>query len=143
VYTSDVQAVNRVPVVTLWTAAGLLALAAVAILGQALAREMLARGDDFPTLRALGMSRGSLMAVSMAKAVLVGAGGAAMAVGVAVLASPLMPLGLARIAEPDPGFSTDWLVLGIGAAATLFVVSAVSVLPAHRAARRGGDRARR
>ena len=44
------------------------------------------------------------------------AGGAAVAVGVAVLASPLMPLGLARIAEPDPGFATDWLVLGVGAA---------------------------
>ena len=54
VYTSDVQAVNRVPVGTLWAAAGLLALAVVAILGQALARETLARGDDFPTLRALG-----------------------------------------------------------------------------------------
>ena len=146
VYTSDVQAVNRVPVVTLWAAAGLLALAGVAILGQALAREMLARGDELPTLRALGMSRAALTSVSMAKAVLVGAGGAAIAVGVAVLASPLMPLGLARIAEPDPGFAADWLVLGIGALATLVAVSAVSVVPARRAARRaeatgtgGGD----
>ena len=136
VYTSDVQAVNRVPVVTLWAAAGLLALAVVAISGQALARETLARGDDFPTLRALGMSRAALTGVSMAKGVLVAAAGAAVAVGVAVLASPLMPLGLARIAEPDPGFATDWLVLGIGAAASLLLISAVSVLPAHRAARR-------
>jgi hypothetical protein len=135
-YTSDVQAVNRVPVVTLWAAAGLLALAAVAIFGQALARELLARGGDFPTLRALDMSRAALTAVSIGTAVLVGAGGAAVAVGVAVLASPLMPLGLARIAEPDPGFATDWPVLGIGAAATLVLVSAVSVLLAHRAARR-------
>ena len=135
VYTPDVQAVNRVPVVTLWAASGLLALAALAIFGQALAREMLARGDDLPTLRALGMSRAALTAVSMAKAVLVGAGGAAAAVGVAVLASPLMPLGLARIAEPDPGLAADWLVLGIGALATLVAVSAVSILPARRAAR--------
>jgi putative ABC transport system permease protein len=146
VYTTDVQAVNRVPVVTLWAATGVLALAAVAIFGQALTREMLARADDFPTLRTLGMSRATLTAVSVAKGVLVGAAGAAVAVGVAVLASPLMPLGLARIAEPDPGFATDWLVLGIGAAATFLVISAVSVLPARRAARRaevtrpgGGD----
>jgi hypothetical protein len=136
VYTSDVQAVNRVPVVTLWAAAGLLALAAVAIFGQALTGETLARGDAFPTLRALGMSRAALTAVSMAKAVLVGAAGAAVAVGVAVLASPLLPLGLARVAEPDPGFATDWLVLGIGAAASLLLVSAVAILPARQAARR-------
>ena len=70
------------------------------------------------------MSRAALTSVSMGKAVLVGAGGAAAAVGVAVLASPLMPLGLARIAEPDPGVSADWLVLGIGALATLVAVSA-------------------
>ena len=75
-YTADVQAVNRVPVVTLWAASGLLGLAGVAILGQALAREMLARGDELPTLRALGMSRTALTSVSLAKAVLVGAGGA-------------------------------------------------------------------
>ena len=146
VYTADVQAVNRVPVVTLWAASGLLGLAGVAILGQALAREMLARGDELPTLRALGMSRTALTSVSLAKAVLVGAGGAAVAVGVAVLASPLMPLGLARIAEPEPGLAADWPVLGIGAVATLVAVSAVSVVPARRAARRaeatgtgGGD----
>ena len=112
-------------------------MAGVAILGQALAREMLARGDELPTLRALGMSRAALTSVSMAKAVLVGAGGAAAAVGVAVLASPLMPLGLARIAEPEPGLAADWLVLGIGALATLVAVSAVSIVPARRAARRG------
>ena len=77
----------------------------------------------------------------MGKAVLVGAGGAAVAVGVAVLASPLMPLGLARIAEPDPGVSADWLVLGIGALATLVAVSAsASCRPAGRPPG-GGDRA--
>ena len=54
---------------------------------------------------------------------LIAAGGAAVAVGVAVLASPLMPLGLARIAEPDPGFAADWLVLGVGAAATVLLIS--------------------
>ena len=133
-FTADVQAVNRVPVVTLWAAAGLLALAALAIFGQALARETLARGEDFPTLRALGMSRAALTAVSMAKAALVAAGGAAIAVGVAVLLSPFMPLGLARIAEPDPGFAVDWLVVGAGAASVLLLVSVMGVLPARRAA---------
>src|SRR5437773_8323213 len=137
-YTADVQAVNRVPVVTLWSAAGLLALAALALFGQALARETLARGEDFPTLGALGMSRAALTAVSMAKVALVATGGAAIAVGVAVLVSPLMPLGLARIAEPDPGFAADWLALGVGAASVLVLVCIVGLLPARRAARRAG-----
>lgn len=135
-FTSDVQAVNRVPVVTLWAAAALLALAALAIFGQALARETLARGADFPTLRALGMSRGALTMVSIVKVALVATGGAAIALGVAVLLSPLMPLGLARIAEPDPGFAADWLVLVVGAAATLLLVVGAGVLPARRAALR-------
>ena len=142
-FTSDVQAVNRVPVVTLWAAAALLALAALAIFGQALARETLARGEDFPTLRALGMSRAALTIVSMLKVALVAAGGAAISLGVAVLLSPLMPLGLARIAEPDPGFAADWLVLGAGAAATLLLLFVLGVLPARRAARRAERTGRR
>jgi hypothetical protein len=138
VYTADVQAVNQVPVVTLWAAAGLVTVAGVVILGQALAREALLRQGHFSTLRALGMSGGSLTAISTAKAALIGAGGAAVAVGVAVLASPLMPLGLARVAEPDPGFATDWAVFGVGAASTFLLVVAVSLGPARRAARRAG-----
>lgn len=135
-FTVDVQAANRVPVVTLWAGAGLLTLAALAIFGQALARETLARGGDFPTLSALGMSRAALTAVSMAKVALVATGGAAIALGVAVLVSPLMPLGLARIAEPNPGFTADWLVLGVGTAAILLLVSVVGILPSRRIARR-------
>ena len=134
--TADVQAVNRVPVVTLWAAAALLALAALVIFGQALARETLARSEDFPTLRALGMSRAGLTVASMVKVALVAAGGAAISLGVAVLFSPLMPLGLARIAEPNPGFAADWLVLGVGAAATLLLLFVLGILPAWTAARR-------
>lgn len=136
VYTSDVQAVNRVPVVTLWAAAGLLAVATMVIVGQALARETLAQSNDFPTLHAVGMSRNTLTGASAGKAVLIGVGGAAVGVAVAVLCSPLMPLGLARVAEPDPGFDADWLVLGVGAAAVLVAISAVSLLVAHRGVRR-------
>jgi hypothetical protein len=136
VYTSDVQAVNRVPVVTLWAASGLLALTGVVIVGQALARGMAARSDELATLRALGMSRATRTSGLMANAVLVGVGGAVVAVGVALAASPLMPLGLARIAEPSPGLAADWPALGIGAAATLVAVSAVSVVPARRLVRR-------
>ena len=53
------------------------------------------------TLRALGMSRSALTTVCMMKSAFMAVGGSAIAVAIAVLASPLMPLGLARIAEPD------------------------------------------
>ena len=45
------------------------------------------------------------------------AAGAVIAVAIAVAASPLMPIGPARLAEPGPGASADVTVLGLGAAA--------------------------
>jgi hypothetical protein len=59
---------------------------------------------------------------------------------VAVLLSPLTPVGLARIAEPDPGFAVDaWpLVLGAALAAVVIVLAcAVPVWTAARIATRG------
>ena len=40
----------------------------------------------------------------------------------AVLASPLMPIGLARRAEPDPGIAVDGLVIAVGAVAVAVLV---------------------
>lgn len=94
--------------------AGLAALAAVLALGQALARQAFTSADDHPALRALGMTGGQLWMTAMLRAALIGVVGAAVAVMVAVMASPLMPLGLARLTEPSPGVSVDGLVLGLG-----------------------------
>ena len=56
-------------------------------------------------------------------------------VPVAILLSPLAPVGLARIVEPDPGLAVDGLPLVAGAAlAALFTVLACAV-PAWAAAR--------
>jgi hypothetical protein len=41
-----------------------------------------------------------------------------------------MPIGLARRAEPDPGLSADWSVLGLGAIAVTFVVLVAATLAA-------------
>jgi hypothetical protein len=62
--------------------------------------------------------------------------GAVIAVVVALLASPLMPLGLARDAEPDPGFDLDRLVLGAGLAAIVLVVIGVAALASAVSVRR-------
>src|SRR5207247_8039319 len=66
---------------------------------------------------------------------LVAAAATVISLGVAVLVSPLMPLGLARIAEPNPGLAADWPALGAGAAATLVLLLALGFIEARRAAR--------
>jgi hypothetical protein len=63
--------------------------------------------------------------------------GAAVAAGVAVAASPLMPIGAARLAEPDPGVSADALVLAAGAAAIVVLLVAWAAWPAWRLASTG------
>jgi ABC-type lipoprotein release transport system permease subunit len=57
-------------------------------------------------------------------------------VGVAVLVSPLMPLGLARQAELHPGVSIDVAVLALGAVLIVVLVLATAVVPALRVRRR-------
>ena len=49
------------------------------------------------------MTRGQLVAAALIEMVLAGAAGAVLAAAVAVAASPLMPIGAARLAEPIPG----------------------------------------
>jgi len=54
---------------------------------------------------------------------------------VAIAASPLMPIGPARIAEPHPGVEVNLAVLGAGAAAITLLPLAVLLPAARRAAR--------
>ena len=62
---------------------------------------------------------------------LVGALAAIFAVLVAGVASPFFPTGLARTAEPSPGFHLDAEVLVLGAVAVVVVVVVLSAWPAH------------
>ncbi|MDQ3146624.1 MAG: hypothetical protein M3R01_06765, partial [Actinomycetota bacterium] len=52
------------------------------------------------------------------------------AVAVAIAASPLMPVGLARRAEPDLGLSVDGAVLGTGLVAAVVLVTGLALLVA-------------
>jgi ABC-type lipoprotein release transport system permease subunit len=143
-------AVNRsihFQAVALWLLAGLTVLAATMIVAQLLARLSHVESGDYPTLRALGMGPGSRFALGVLRAAAIGVVGAAVGAMLAAAASGLFPTGLARTAEPRPGFHIDVLVLGAGAAATAAVVILIALWPAWRAARQtaGGDanRARR
>ncbi len=53
----------------------------------------------------------------------------------AILASPLLPLGLARRADPDVGTHADWMVLAIGIAFVLVTLGVISFVAAWRATR--------
>ena len=94
--------------------AALAGLIALAVLGQLLNRQLILDSSEFPILRALGMSRSRLAVLSLARVALVTTAGAVAAVAVAVAASPLMPIGPARFAEPAPGIDVNLPILAAG-----------------------------
>ena len=92
-------------------AAGVLGLVSTLVLGQAMARFLAVRRDDGPILSAVGLTtsqRWRAALVVLAPAVIVGC---VVAIPVAAELSRMFPLGVARRAEPDPGFHIDWTAL--------------------------------
>jgi hypothetical protein len=124
-----------------WFLAALAALVGLAVVGQALGRQSIVESEDYPTMAALGVSRRQLVALGSARNLVVGLFGAAGAVGIAAVLSPIAPLGEARIAQTATGVTFDALVLPLGALATVAIVLALGVWPAVRAATtlRSGD----
>ena len=91
-----------------------LALCALLIIGQVTSRLLIAAAEDNGALAALGMTRRQLLVTGLLEVLITATGGGALAVAFAIAASPLMPIGPARLAEPDPGISVNGAVLGIG-----------------------------
>jgi putative ABC transport system permease protein len=129
------QRAIRPQAVALAVFAGLAGLISLAVLGQLLARQLALDSAEFPILRAVGMTRGSLLALAMARLALVTVAGAAIAVAIAVAASPLMPIGSARLAEPDPGVEVNVALLGAGFAVIALLPLALLAPAARRAVR--------
>jgi ABC-type antimicrobial peptide transport system permease subunit len=125
----------RPEAVALAVFAGLAGLIALAVIAQLLARQLALDAAEFPILRALGVQRPALVTLSLARLAIVTVSGAIVAVAVAIAASPLMPIGPARLAEPDPGIEVNVAILGAGFAAIALFPLAVLVPPAWRAAR--------
>ncbi|MEP7026679.1 MAG: ABC transporter permease, partial [Actinomycetota bacterium] len=124
-----------------WILAALAALVALAVLGQAMARQSVVESQDYPTLTALGTSPGQLAAVGMARTLAVAIAGAAGGVALATALSPLAPMGEARLAEESTGVAFDPVVLPLGGLAVVAAVLAAGLWPALRAVRaqRPGD----
>lgn len=118
-----------------WVLAGLAAVAGLAVIGQALARQSAAASRVNPLLAALGMRPRELAVLGMLRALVAGAAGAAGAVILAASLSALAPLGEARLAEPSTGLAIDPLIMPLGALVTLVVVVMLAVRPALRGIR--------
>ena len=136
-----VEASIRPQVIGWYVLAGLAALAGLAVIAQAMARQAATEQGDHPVLSALGLRPRQFVLTALVRALLIGVAGAAGAVLLAVLVSPLTPVGEARIAVPSPDtMSFDPVVLPLGALVALAAVLAVSVWPAVRHARLLGHR---
>jgi ABC-type lipoprotein release transport system permease subunit len=118
----------------LWLLAGLVTVLASLIVAQLLSRLAFVEGHDHPTLGALGMSGRDRTLLGVIRATGIAVAGALVGVVIAIAASPLLPTGLARTAEPRPGVHLDAVVLGLGAMATVVVVVALGAWASWRAA---------
>jgi hypothetical protein len=128
----------RVQAVALLAFAVLTAIAGLLVVGQGIARQVQLDAADQAVLRAVGMTRSQLVAVTLVRVGLVGAGAALLAAVLAVAASPLTPIGLARQAEIDPGLSADVPVLALGVVGVLLAVLARAAMAAWWVTRTGG-----
>ena len=123
-------------------------LAALVIASQVIGRQIRLGADERGVLRAMGASPAMTAGdgvVGVLGAVLLGS---LLAVAVAVLLSPLAPIGPVRRVKPQPGIALDWTVLGAGFAVLVAALGAVALALAyanapHRGAERSGPGATR
>jgi len=135
VQTAGIQRSIRLESQALWALCVLIGLAGFAILGQSLARQTHLDSTDLPALWSLGFSRAQLFSLGIVRAGFIGTASASVVVPSAILLSPLTPIGLARIAEPNPGFAVDGLPLILGVVLVAFLTVLASAVPAWAAAR--------
>jgi hypothetical protein len=115
---------------------GLLLFAAVAAaggvlaLGQAVSRQIAISSSVVQHTRELGMRRRQRVIAVVLPLALATVAGLLAGVVVAVLASPLFPISVARRAEVDPGIRVEWAVLLLGASAILCLVVVWSLIVA-------------
>ncbi len=106
--------------------AALVSLVLVLVLSQVLVRQAAVQTRDLPTLRALGCDRGQLRAVVAIEALFIAGIAAMVGALVAVLLSPLAPIGIGRLIELNPGIEVDIPYLAVGAVSTLVLLAGLS-----------------
>ena len=97
-----------------------------------MARQTVLESEDYAKLRVLGATRPQIVGIVLLRSGLIGASGALLVLVVAVLASPLMPLGLARQAEVHPGVAVDAAIVIPAAIAIGVLITGCAAIPAWR-----------
>ena len=116
--TPKVERAIRAQATAVRIVAVLMLLATILVVGQALVRQASAEAhDDRVSALARHRAQRSCASSCVARGLVIGVAAALVAVAVAILMSPLMPVGLARIADLHRGFDVDPLILGLGALA--------------------------
>ena len=112
---------------------GLIAgIAGIVLVAQALTRAMRLERDEQQVLRAFGTPPSTILRASVIAPIVAVVGGTALAVVLAIAASPAMPIGPVRRAHIGGAFDVDGTVIGLGALAFLVVFSAITLVAALR-----------
>ena len=125
-------------VIALGVFGGIALLAALLIAVQLISRQLGDTAEDLSVLRSFGADQTAIVADGLIGIIASIVIGSLLAIGVAVLLSPLSPLGPVRAVYPHLGIAIDWTVLGIG---VLVLVVALSVATLVLAWRRAPHRA--
>ena len=121
--TSGIERTVRVETTALQLLGIVVAAVGLVVVGQVLRRQAGADGEDERiALSALGSGRPDAIRVGLLRGAMAGLAGAALGIVVAVLMSPLFPVGIARVADPDVGLHADAVVLAAGATVTTMAV---------------------
>jgi hypothetical protein len=130
-----VQRAIRVQATALRIFALIVLAAFVVLMQQTISRQIRTDSAEDPTLRTMGMSTGQIFTLPMLWAAIVAVPAAVLAAGIALALSPFGVVGLARQANPNPGFAIDGTVLAIGVVAVLLGIPLLTLWPATRRAR--------
>ncbi len=106
---------------------GIVALAALAIVAMAIARLIRSNENDREVLRAFGANPFAQIGDVLLGALAAVVAGCALAIGVAVVLSPIAPLGSVRAVYPFKGFAFDRAALGIGGLALFATLAAITI----------------
>ena len=132
VVTGQVQRAIKPEAIALGVFGAIAGLATLRIAGLSISRGLWANGEDVKVLRSLGAGPAVTTvdaALGLFAAVVLGS---VVATGLAVLLSPLTPIGPVRQVDPSPGFAFDWTVLGTGFAVLVVGLGGFTVVAAYR-----------
>ena len=105
------------------------AIAAFVFVGQAISRQTRSEWHDGDVLAAIGMTKRVMVSAALLRAIAFAALAAPVAALVAVMMSPLGPIGIGRAAEPDPGLILDGPVFVVGLPLVALAVLGFAVGP--------------